>query len=439
MPKKTILILGAGFGGLRAAICLGKKMKHSGLKDKYEIILVDKNDYHTYTPTLYEVATTSKLTADYLKLKRIVTFPVADSINGLPVIFKKGAIKNLNLKKKLVVLDGNQIITYEYLVIALGLEANDFGIPGVKNALQLKSFLHALEIRDKIFELLEEQDQTAVKDGASPKQLHIVVGGGGSTGVELAGELAEWICDPIYKKNCDIIVSIVEGSETILNNFDKRIIRAATNRLKRLGVKLITGDSILSVKECEAVLKSGRTIPHDAFIGTGGVKAPEIFNKFPLQLEHQGKIKVEDEMSCVLSLNHLHPLNAAYGKIYGVGDIVCFYDTKTQKPVAGVARAAIIQGTIVANNIFEDIRLSEGLVNTAKHKKYCPQQYPYVIPVGGKWAVAKIGPFIIKGFLGWILKGLIELNYLISIMPIRKALSIWFTGLRIFIKNDRLG
>ena len=79
------------------------------------------------------------------------------------------------------------------------------------------------------------------------------------------------------------------------------------------------------------------------------------------------------------------------------------------------------------------------LVKTANHKIYKSMEYPYITPVGGKYAVAKIGPLVISGFFGWILKGLVELNYLFSIMPRSTALRLWLKGLKIFIQNDRLG
>ena len=435
---KTILILGAGFGGLHTALYLGKKIKRAGLDKQYEIMLVDKNDYHTYTPTLYEIATTSKETADYLQLKRIVTFPIRDIVQGLPITFRQGIIKNLDIERGTVIFEDGQVAPYEYAVIALGSVTNDFGIPGVREyALEMKTFLQALEIRDRLFELLDEYHDPL--EDKSQKERRIVVGGGGSAGVELAGELAEWIFDPMYPKNCHIKISIIEGGKTVLNNFDPRIVAAATKRLKKLGVELMTDESILGVHEEKIYLKSGRAVPYDLFIWTGGVKAPDMLGKISLQIEKQGKIKVQEEMLCISGTPHLH----IAGMVYGIGDSICFYDPKTQRPIAGVARAAMSQGTVVAKNIFEDIRMAEGLIpktqNNNLHKKYTPMNYPYVIPVGGKWAVAKVGPIIIKGFLGWILKGLVELNYILSVMPLKKALGIWFAGLRIFIKNDRLG
>jgi len=140
-------------------------------------------------------------------------------------------------------------------------------------------------------------------------------------------------------------------------------------------------------------------------------------------------VEVAGELECLPQTPDLK----LYGKIYGLGDAVCFYDPVTGKPIPGVARAALSQAKVVAHNVFCDIQKNKN------RKKYKPMEYPYVIPIGGKWAIVKIGPFVIAGFCGWILKGLVELNYLLSIMPFFKAIKLWLTGLRIFVQNDRLG
>ncbi|MEX2410610.1 MAG: hypothetical protein WD607_04435, partial [Candidatus Paceibacterota bacterium] len=114
---------------------------------------------------------------------------------------------------------------------------------------------------------------------------------------------------------------------------------------------------------------------------------------------------------------------------YAIGDISCIYDPKTGNPTPAVARSAIEQGRIVAHNI----------LNKNNPKEYKYKKYPYIIPIGGKYAVAKIGPIVFSGFIAWVFKGVVELNYFLSILPFFKALKVWFKGLKIFIKNDRLG
>lgn len=423
--RKTILVLGAGFGGLRAATKIAKKLRRLDLLDKYEVLLVDRNDYHTYTPTLYEIATTARETADAIKLKTIVAFPISDLIAGLPIRFIKAEVEFLDLKEGDVHLSTGEKLTFDCLVFALGSETNFFGIPGLEeHALTLKTFNDALAIRDAL-----------TRRSQNGKLLRVVVGGGGSTGVELGAEILEWACEPKKKRACSAAVTIVEGGPSVLGGFDARVIRAVERRLKKLGADLVTGEAIASVDAGAVRLKSGREISYDMLIWTGGVKASRAAGIMPVKREARGRIEVTEGMACLPETPDLK----LHGEIYGLGDVVCFYDSRTKKPIPGVARAALIQADIVAANAVEDIKAAEGISRKIRHKVYSPLDYPYVIPVGGKYAVAKFGPFVIKGFTGWILKGLVEFYYLRSIMPLGQALRTWLTGLKIFIQNDRLG
>lgn len=417
---KSIVVLGAGFGGLRAATLIAREIKRRGLEKRCTVTLIDRNDYHTYTPTLYEAATTSKETANYLQIKNIVTFPIAEIIKGLPITFIKDAVTAIDL------INGDihcsqKILKFDYLVLAPGSETNYFDIPGLKeNALTLKSFIDALKIRDNIFELAQSKK----------RGIKILIGGGGSTGVELAGEIKEWLCQLEEELGqCEATVTIVESAPTILPGFDERIIKLVIRRLKKIGVSIITNEIITEARPDKIILKSGKELPHDLLIWAGGVRAPDFIAGLPLKIEKRGRVEVISKLECLPQTPDLR----LYGKIYGIGDAVCIYDKKTGKPMPGVARAALNQATIAAHNVICDIE------SRAIHKEYQTKNYPYVIPVGGKWALAKIGPLVIWGFWGWLLKGLVELRYLASILSIWKSVRIWLKGLLIFIKNDRLG
>lgn len=427
MDKKSIVILGAGFGGLRAALKIGRSLKRFKLQDKYQILLIDRNDHHTYTPLLYEVATTSKETANLYELHSLATHSVSEIVANLPVNFIRAEVDSLDLAGGSVRLKGGENITYEYLIFALGSETNYFNVPGLKeNALPLKTFQDAIQVRDRIWNLS--------MTGKTP--LRIIIGGAGSTGIELAGELKAWSGELVKELlHSKLEVTLVEGAPTILPGFDSRIVSSAEKRLKKLGIETITKETISSITADELTLGSGKKVSFDVFIWTGGVKGSSVLTNMPLKTEARGRVEVMSEMECLPQSPDLK----VHSKIYGLGDNICVYDPKTQKPMPGVARAAIIQGSVVAHNILEIIKFKEGLSDESRFIAYKPESYPYIIPIGGKYAVAKIGPFVISGFLGWVLKGLVELNYLISIMPFQKALSVWFQGLKVFIQNDRLG
>ena len=407
---------------------LGKKSRE--LRNKgYQITLIDKNNYHTYTPLLYEISTTSKETANYLDLKSVTTYSVEGVLLGFPIEFIQGEVINIDLLNKKIQLADQPAaaasarqVEYEYLLIALGAETNFFGIPGLQeNALELKSLNDALKIRDTVWEMVE--------GAATDEAVDIVIGGAGSTGVELAGEIQEWISQMRKEGHrCRTSVTLVDAASTILNGFEPKIINRATARLKKLGTNILTAEKVSKVENGKVFLESGKIASYDILIWTGGVKANSIIDKLPFKKEKQGRVGVADELLCALENPDLEVGN----KIYGIGDIVCVHDSRG-RPVPMVARAAIIQGTIAAKNTINDI-------NGRKLRfRYNPKEYPYIIPIGGKYAIAKIGPIIISGFFGWILKGLVELNYLDSIMPLQRALKIWLKGLKIFIQNDRLG
>ncbi|MEK7193660.1 MAG: FAD-dependent oxidoreductase [Patescibacteria group bacterium] len=424
---KKIVILGAGFGGLRTAIILSKKLRRLDIREKYEIVLVDRNDHHTYTPLLYEVATTSKETADLPTLHEVAAYKIDTILKHYPIRFTQGEITAIDLIEGDLFLNKKHKITCDYVVLALGSEANFFDIPGVRgNALSFKTFSDAIRIRNAVWNLALEGKNV----------IKILIGGGGPTGVELAGELKMW-CGELEEtfKKCRLNVTIIEAQPTILSSFGPKIISVAEKRLQKLAVKIIAPERIATAKKGSVVLQSGREVPYDVLVWTGGVKAPDILSRLPIQEELRNHVKVIGGMECLPQTSNLK----LHARIYAIGDNVCFYDPITKKAIPGVARAALSQATIAAHNILEDILFEEKKVPRVRHTTYNPMDYPYIIPVGGKYAIAKIGPFVVSGFLGWILKGIVELNYLVSIMPFSQAIKTWLKGLKIFIKNDRLG
>ncbi len=424
---KKIVILGAGFGGLRAAREISGKLRTLGLTSRYEAILIDRNEYHTYTPLLYEIATTSKETANISELHHLAAYPVQSLIEDAPITFVRGEVEALDLVHGDIHLRGGEKVTCDYLVVALGSETNYFGIAGVEeNSLAMKTLADAICIRDAVWNRAME----------NRGDIRIAIGGGGSAGVELAGELMAWSGE--LKKDfprCRIAVTIIEAAPSILPGFDPRIVRIAQKRLRKIDVVLLENEMITSAKKGAVILKGGREIPYDISIWNGGTRAPALLANLPLKTESRGRIEVAGEMICLPQTPDLKlkPM------VYALGDSMCMYDSVTKKPIAGVARAAISQANIVAHNLIEEIKHAEDVNYELRIKNYAPRDYPYIIPIGGKYAVAKIGPFVISGFFGWILKILVELNYLISITHLHRAFRIWLKGIKVFIQNDRLG
>ncbi len=425
MEKKNVVVLGAGFGGLRAAMDIAKGLGCRGLTGKYHVVLVDRHDHQTYTPLLYEAATTSKATADVRKLHELVTFKLPTLIERLPITFIEDEVVKLDLMEGDIHLAKYGKLPCEFVVLALGAEVNFFGIPGAaEHTLPLKTFANAIAIRDRIVSLAAEK-----------KTVAIIVGGGGPTGVELAAELKEW-CGELRRtiKDCTLDVMIVEALPSILFGFDERAVARVKRRLAKLGVGLAVDAKIVGVEPNAVNLDGGRNIPFDVMIWSGGVKSSTILGQLPLALD-RGRPMAGNVMACAPQTPDLK----LHTKVYGVGDNICYLNPKNQKAMPAVAPVAIAEGRVAAHNVLEEILAAERPGYQPKLMTYTPVEYPYVIPAGGKFAVAKIGPVILSGFLGWIFKGLVELDYIVSIMPFFRGVATWLGGLRIFIQNDRLG
>lgn len=430
MYKKTILVLGAGFGGLRAALLLDKKIRNNNLREAYRVVLLDKNDYHTYTPTLYEIATTAKDVANLCDLKSVVTFPITEIIENTHIEFIRSEVQHVDARLGEVHLAGGGVINFDYAIFALGAEVNYFGIPGLeRNAFTLKTFTDAIRIRERITDEATNPDRGIFR---------IVIGGGGSTGVELAAEIQMWLCSlgKNTSKVCWATISIIEGTSSVLSNFGPHIVKLAKERIDAIGAVRVTQDKIKNVKEGVIELESGASLPYDMLIWTGGVKANHLMTDVADQLLHADKrLYTDDTMRCLIG----DPTLKLSSSIYAIGDAACFINQKTQRPVPMVAPAAIGQAAIAAHNLMEEIFLAEGIKPNLSLRRYRPYEYPYIIPIGGKFAIARVGKIVMSGLAGWMLKGLVELRYLVLVMPKVKAVQVWLKGLKIFVQNNRLG
>jgi NADH dehydrogenase len=390
--KKSVVILGGGFGGLRTALSLAHYLKSEHLLDRYSITLVDRHEYHTYTPLLYEIAIPPAHPATAISEDRVIRrFKVL--LKNTPIVFVQGEVSELDVEHGDIHLAHGEELTCDYLVLAPGSEINYFDIPGLeKNSRVIKGFADAKNIQTDISELL-----------LSNPSARILIGGGGPTGIEVAGEIKY-----NYPK---AKVAIVEAMPTLLTGFSPRFLAPVEERLRKLGVNIITNEAIASVTKDKVVSKNKREMPFDMLIWTGGVKAPAFLSELPLKTEPRGRIEVAPGMYCLPQTPDLkiRPM------VYALGDSVCIYNPKTGKPMPGVAPTAIEQGEIVAENIFDDIQEAEGVHHNAKRATYKPKEHPYALSVGGRWTVAKIGPIVLTGILAWLFEKAVEIDYRLSI------------------------
>ena len=432
--KKNIVILGGGFGGVACAIKLNKLMKQRPalLKD-FNVVLVDKKNYHLYTPALYEVASSVANDGTPLNLKKVVVTPLEEITRGTSIKFIQGAATKADVEKKEILFDDNTAIEYEHLVLALGSEPAYFNIPGLKEySIPLKSFENAIHVRSVIKKKYEEKQNGGTID--------IIVGGAGPAGTELSAELIGYIkrLNQKSRKNIAPRVTLVEGAPDILPGFPAKVVLKARARLTKIGVK-IKSSSIISKTDGRFVYIKEEALAYDALIWTGGVEACSLTRVIGLKEEKRGRMETNSCLQCTPADQRLDIAE----NVYAIGDNGCFYDPRAQRaeqsshdgnpqtkmPAPGTARVAIEQAKVAAENIFRKI------TNRPKIE-YKLKNYPFAIPLGGKYALTQVGPILFVGFSGWVLKQLIELYYLFSITDNRLAFRRWLRGLGIFAKND---
>jgi NADH dehydrogenase len=397
--KKNVVILGAGFGGLQVAMRIARDLRRAGLLDRYRVALMDRNAAQAYTPVLYEWAAAPNAPTP----PKNVVLDLFSLVKGLPISFMRGEVTEIDLVNGDIHLATGEELKAEFVVIALGSEANYFGIKGMQeNTIPLKTFADAEKIRAALGDFL--------KNKPNPR---VVVGGAGSNGIELAGQIK------FLHKNCDVM--IVEAMPTILPGLAANLAAAVAKRLAKLGITVMVNSKIMGVEAGTVQLDGGKMIPFDLMIWAGGIKAPDLVSKLPLRAE-RGKPVAEMGMVCVPQTPDLK----LYPMVYVLGDSVCFYDPKTGHPLPATAPIAMAQAKVVAANVMEEIKKKENPNHKPAPKTYSAIEYPYVIPVGGHWAAAQIGSVVFTGWPAWMFHQFIELDYLISVMPFFKALGAWF-------------
>lgn len=431
ISKKTIVVLGGGFAGLSAVRTLARGFLKYGLTEQYRLLLIDKNDFHTYLPMLYLVASMPERAASHAEVMRAVTIPFKTIIRNLPIEFCKTTIEKIDFERKDLYTDSGSIVHADALIVALGSVPSYFGMESVAtHALTLKSFADARRISAKIFTLVAGEE--------ARKHIRIIVVGGGPTGVELAAELAvacQKTCQQKNKTVCTSHVTLITGSEPALAPFGEKMSTRATDRLKKMGVHIRSRERVISATANQVSLESGAVIPYDVFVWTGGVRQSALLARSDLKKDEKTKrIIVSEEFEARLFDDY--SLNASF--LYVVGDGAYFVNKKTGDVVPMLAHAAISEGAVAAQNLLSELRADEGLIDAPVKKFFRPwRKYPYVAPVGGLYALAQFGGFLLSGFFGWLVKFFIELQYLLSILPVYKALQIWILGARVFSRKKK--
>lgn len=415
---RNIVILGAGFAGLRTAL----KLEKLGLHDPaWSIILVDKNSYQTYTASLYEAASAYRWKGilDIQKFEEAlggsVCLSMPEILRGKNITFVRGAVRGVDFWNNEVKLESGDSIPYEYLVFALGSETVYYGMPGAeKCCYALKTLEDSFRIRRRLEDVFSQ-----AKRGEA---IRIVIVGGGATGVETIAEIATYsrhLAKDHGLEYADVYISLFEARDTILASNPRSQREGVLRRLKKLGVEILTNTRVQEVLPDCVLFEGGRKCDADIVLWGGGIKGLSLLREMnELELNDKGFIIVDKFLQA-----------EGLRKVFAIGDNAAFVDEATGNSAPATAFIAEQQADIAAKNIVNTI-------TGQPFKKYNVSVPGYVISCGGKYAVAHLFGITFSGRFGWVVKKLIDLKYFSSIFPFRSAVALWLRELRLFTKND---
>lgn len=422
-PK--VLILGGGFAGLLSALTLAKQARHLPAYLQPNLTLIDRTQYHTFRPGLYEVATYLPSHTPLHRVRYCSCLPLPETLFRFNINFLPKHIQSLNIEKQKALFQDDSQLTYDYAVLALGSVMNFYGIPGLQN------FAHPFRTLEDALNLHQAVEQTIIKD-RSKRPVNIVIGGAGPTGVELAGELHFFIKKLIAANNktgSPITISLIEAASRILPQFSERASRIAQERLQKLGVKIINKTFIKAVNKETIIVRKNNSqenkhLGYDLLIWTGGVKPNPLLDKLPIKKDPKTNRAVVNKYLQALDNNESPVKN-----LFVIGDLASFYHPKTGAPLPATAWAAESQGELTGQNLMRSLAKLPLI-------PYQPPRPVYVTPLGSRFALFQWKNHVFKGFLPWVLKQLIELKYYLKIIPFYKAIYKWLRAELIFLKND---
>ena len=340
MSRSTILVLGAGYGGLTTVVNLQKKL---GVHDA-DIVLVNKNDYHYETTWLHEAA------AGTMAVSK-VSYDISTVIDHSKVSFVKATVQKINVQEKKVhTTDG--VLTYDYLVIGLGFEGETFGIPGMdKYAFSLTDLNAARNLREHIEYQFASWSLDKEKDDS---KLTFIVGGAGFTGIEFLGELGNrmsTLCKAFDVPKDKVRILCVEAAPTVLPGFDEKLVEYAVAQLSKKGIEFLIGTPVVEVTPNGVKIKVAEDkvefVEAQTVVWAAGVRGNHLIETSGIENNH-ARVHVEKDMRA-----------PGYDDVFVVGDCAICFNKETNRPYPPTAQIAMQQAVVVAENIVHLIKGEE--------------------------------------------------------------------------------
>jgi len=355
--KKHVLIVGGGFGGIKAALDLAKH------EDHFKITLLSDRDSFHYHPTLYHTATGGS--------RQISDIPLSQILENKPVEIVLGHADKLDRTNKIVHTVDGQKIHYDIVILALGAVTNYFGIKGMQEySFGIKSIEEAEELKAHLHKQLI--------DDRKPDLNYIIIGGG-PTGVELAGALPGYV-KRIMKQHGlrenKIHIDLVEAAPHLMPRMPKSVSKAFERRLRSLGIKLYLGTPV-QAETANTILMNGKYVRSHTVVWTAGIANNEFFEKNNFIISKNHKVQVDK-------------LLQAWPGVFVIGD-------NADTPYSGMAQTALFDAHFLAENLIRH-------ANGERPYAYKPKKPVYVTPAGPHWASVVWGRLHMYGWLGWAIR-----------------------------------
>ncbi len=405
--RKRVVIIGAGFGGL----ALSQKLAEI---DDFQVVLVDRLNYHQFQPLFYQVATAGLEPS-------AISFP-------LRLVFQNNPHVHVRVTEVTEINPGNKhiitklgLINYDYLVLAIGADTNFFGMANIQEkALPMKSVSEALGLRNRLLQNFEDAI-TVETDDDRQGLLNIVVVGGGPTGVEVSGTLAEMKNHILPKDYPELDfdamqVYLVESSAEVLDVMSDSASKNAKKYLQELGVNVINGKRVIDFDGKYAFINDGTKIRTNNLVWAAGIKANFIDGIDKTAQTYGGRLKVNE-------YNEV----ANHENIFAIGDIAYMEEEKFPKGHPQVAQPAIQQGVLLADNLAAIIRGNE-----LKPFKY--NDLGSMATIGRNKAVVDLPFFKFAGFFAWVTWMFV---HLMSLVGIKNRVIIFINWLWNYVTYDQ--
>ncbi|HZP56683.1 MAG TPA: NAD(P)/FAD-dependent oxidoreductase [Dehalococcoidia bacterium] len=368
------MVVGAGFGGVRTAKTLAGR--------GFDITVIDRHNYHTFSPLLYEVASAGLEPDD-------IAQPVRAILRGRGgVRFRMAEVQAIDLDARRV-HTGEGEVPYDYLVVAAGSATNFFGLASVEaTALALKDLREATAVRNRVLRSFERAALTGDL-GERRRLMTVVVVGGGPTGVELAGALAELKRHVLPRDYPDIDLSparvvLLEAADRLLAAMPSRLRRKALEQLERLGVEVRFGAAVRDVDAGGVTLASGERIDAASVIWVAGVRGEPLGEAMGVALGPGRRVRVQPTLQL-----------PGHPEVFVAGDLA-YLESPAGQPYPMLAQVAMQQGTLAARNI---MRIEAG----REPKPFHYRDRGTMTTVGRHLAVAHVFGLQFSGFIAWAL------------------------------------